>query len=107
MGWWCQDGREDDRRRHDDDEERGHEQATEVCLDRRYHAAHAVEDNKALRAKTSGLGLSRGTLAQTRDAGAGAPVAVKAASLRTYSCTSDTTVAWLQVRGDTDSCTLL
>ena len=46
---------------------------------------------------------------QTRAAGAGVPVPVpvRAARLRTYSCTSDTTVAWLQVRGDTDSCALL
>jgi hypothetical protein len=107
MGWWRQDGREDDRRRHDDDEECGHEQATEVRLDCRYHAAHAVEDNKAMRGETSGLGPSRGALGQTRGAGAGVPAPVRAARLRTYSCTSDTTVAWLQVSGETDSCTLL
>ena len=46
-------------------------------------------------------------VAQTRGVGAGVPVPVRAARLRTYSCTSDTTVAWLQVRGDTDSCALL
>ena len=107
MGWWREDGREDDRRRHDDDEERGHEQATEVCFDRRDYAAHAVEDNKATRRETSGLRPSRGALGQASRKGAGVPVAVRAARLRTYSCTRDTTVAWLQVSGETESCALL
>ena len=107
MGWWRQDGRKDDRRRHDDDEERGHEQATEVGLDRRYHAAHAVEDNKAMRGQTSGLGPSRAALDQASRARAGFAAPVNAACLRTYSWTSDTTVAWLQVRGETESGSLV
>src|SRR5258708_33320578 len=69
MGWWREDGRKDDRRRHDDDEECGHEQATEVCLDRSYHAAHEVEDNKAMRRETSGLGPSRVAPGQARRGG--------------------------------------
>ncbi len=51
--------------------------------------------------------LVAGPLGQASRTGTGVPVAVRAARFRTYSCTRDTTVAWLQVSGETESCTLL
>src|SRR2546423_914273 len=106
MGWWREDGREDDRRRHDDDEERGNEQAAEVSLDRRHHAAHGIEDSKARRTETSGLG-PRPAQAGCRSDRRVVAVAASALRLRTYSCTRETTVAWLHVSGETETGALL
>ena len=97
MGGRREDRREDDGGRHDDDKKRGHEQAAEISLDRRDHAAHGVEDSKATIGQTSGLGPSAEDWAQAGwrsvERGAAAGAAIKALRLRTYSCTRETTVA--------------
>src|SRR5438270_7760147 len=99
VGWWRENRRKDDGGRHDDDEECGDEQAAEVSLDRRNYAAHGVENSKARRSETSGLGprLRVGSEAACQGP---APSAFR---LRTYSLTSETRVAWLQVSGETET----
>ena len=100
MRWWRKDGGKNNGGGHDDDEERGDQQAAEIGFDCLQHPVHEVENSKG--AGDENIGSRPDYEARGRSVvSCGKP----ASALRfcTYSCTRETTVAWLQVSGDTES----
>src|SRR6267378_966557 len=98
-------GGEDDGRCHDDKEEKGDEQASEIRLDGLQRAAHRtrIAERRAESIRRSPEMRQRQEAAAARLARRGlAGAASSWARLWMYSWTREMTVAWLQVKGETE-----